>query len=155
MESRLVIKFPFQSVNEEQYILALHTQKSGAITNVLNAMDADTECFKYIEDHIDGKFNVYEYEGTLCGSVKAEDDDREDLFEPLCTSKLKFAIACQQFPTWLMALCDQAQSVSVGCLGVMLARNGIYLATPSSSTAVSGQAMRLSTTVMLSVLASR
>lgn len=113
MAYRLIIKFPFQSVNDEQYILAIHTQREGAMTNALSALDADTECFKHIEDRVDGKFYVYEYEGTLCGSVKAEDDDRKDLFEPLCTSKLKFAIACQQFPTWLMALCDQAQSVKV------------------------------------------
>lgn len=113
MASRLIIKFPFQSVNDEQYVIALHTQSDGNYAEALIAMDADTECFRHISDTIDGKYHVYEYEGMLCGSVTAEDDDRDDLFTPLATSKLKFNIACQQFPLWLMKLCTQVQSVKV------------------------------------------
>lgn len=113
MAFRLIIKFPFQSVNDEQYVIALHTQREEIFSDAMNAMNADTECFRRIGESVDGNYYVDEYEGLLCGSVTAEDDDRDDLFTPLATSKLKFNMACQQFPAWLMALCTQAQSVKV------------------------------------------
>ena len=113
MAYRLIIKFPFQSVNDEQYVLALHTQRESAFTEAMAAMNTDSECFTHISHSVDGKYYVDEYEGLLCGSVTAEDDDRDDLFTPLATSKLKWNIACQQFPLWLMKLCTQVQSVKV------------------------------------------
>lgn len=113
MAYRLIVKFPFQSVNDEQYILMLHAQGKNAYTAATEAMNADSECFKHVSTYTDDKYEVEEYEGMLCGSVKAEDDSRDDLFSPLAPSKLKFAIACQQFPTWLMDLCNDARNVKV------------------------------------------
>jgi hypothetical protein len=76
-------------------------------------MQHDNRCFKHIETLDDGKEKVYIYEGTLCGSVKAEDDSREDMFTPLASSKLSFNMACQDFPDWLMNLCNKATSMRV------------------------------------------
>ena len=113
---RLTIKFPFQSVNDEQYVLALHARAEGLATSVLatafNAM-LEERMFKFIKTYTVGDDRGDEFEGTLCGGVKAEDDDRDDMFEPLCSSKLKFNIACERFPSWLMDMCGYATDVRV------------------------------------------
>ena len=110
---RLIIKFPFQSVNDEQYVLALHTERDNPFVNAKDAMDAERDVFRHVADYTAAGASVSEYEGTLCGSVKADDDSREDLFSPLCPTKLKFNVACHQFPTWLMDLCGYATNVAV------------------------------------------
>lgn len=111
---RLIIKFPFQSVNDEQYVLVLHHEsEDNDYFHPIYAMQHDNRCFKHIETLDDGKKKVYIYEGTLCGSVKAEDDSREDMFTPLASSKLSFNMACQDFPDWLMNLCNKATSMRV------------------------------------------
>ena len=111
---RLIIKFPFQSVNDEQYVLVLHHEsEDNDYFHPIYAMQHDNRCFKHIETLDDGKEKVYIYEGTLCGSVKAEDDSREDMFTPLASSKLSFNMACQDFPDWLMNLCNKATSMRV------------------------------------------
>ena len=112
---KLIIKFPFQSVNDEQYMLVLLMKRLGAYANALAAMAADTRCFTKLDryDEDEGKTVVDVWEGTLCGSVRAEDDSRDDMFEPVCPSKLKFSIACQDFPAWLMDACGYARDVRV------------------------------------------
>lgn len=112
MAYKLIIKFPFQSVNGEQYMLAMHMTRSGYPANAIDAMDADSECFTHVET-IKDKDVIFIFEGTLCGSVRAEDDSREDMFSPLCASKLKFSLACQQLPSWLMDMCNFATNVKV------------------------------------------
>ena len=100
------IDFPFSNINDENYVLTLYASRTGAFANAISAMDADTKCFsKKTTQTIDGNV-VTSYEGTLVGDVIAEDDEREDVFQPLVASKLKFNMACQQFPTWLMDICD-------------------------------------------------
>lgn len=126
MAYRLIIKFPFQSVNDEQYVLAMYAGPSGAFTAAKDFMDADNRCFKYVNGYNASDESgdwVDEYEGTLTGSVTAEDDKRKDLFDPLCPSKLKFSIACQQFPAWLMDLCGYATNVRV----VLYASTGLAI----------------------------
>ena len=92
---RLIIKFPFQSVKDEQYVLALHHEsEDNNYFQAIYAMVNDKRCFRHIETLDDGKEKVYIYEGTLCGSVTAEDDSRDDLFTPLASSKLSFNMAC-------------------------------------------------------------
>lgn len=112
--NRLIIKFPFQSVKDEQYILALHHEsEDNNYVKPIMAMRSDKRCFRHLETLDDGKERVYIYEGTLCRSVTAEDDSRDDLFTPLASSKLSFNMACQDFPDWLMNLCSKATSMRV------------------------------------------
>lgn len=113
MANKLIIKFPFSSVNNEKYVLALQMKRASSYIAAWDAMEADTRCFTLLDQYISGEDIVMEYEGTLCGSVKAEDDARDDMFEPLCSSKLKFNIACQQFPSWLMDACVFARDIRV------------------------------------------
>ena len=115
------IDFPFSNINDENYVLTLYASRNGAFANAIDAMDADTRCFsKKNTQTIDGNA-ITSYEGTLVGDVIAEDDDREDVFQPLVASKLKFNLACQQFPTWLMDICDYYTNVKV----VLCAKSGM------------------------------
>lgn len=110
----ILIKFPFSSSNDEQYELCLYCAQSGAMSNAISAMNNDKRCFKFLEYQVIDSWNVRRtYEGTLAGDVIAEDDDREDVFNPLVASKLKFNMACQEFPTWLMDLCNYYTNVKV------------------------------------------
>lgn len=109
----ILIRFPFSSSNDEQYELVLYAARQGQFANAIAAMNADTKCFRHIGDETQGSLLVQSYEGTLAGDVISEDNDREDVFVPLVESKLKFNMVCQQFPTWLMDLCDYYTNVKV------------------------------------------
>lgn len=110
---RLVIQFPFSSMNDERYMLVLSASRNGAFTAATDAMDTDTRCFKHISTTtVDGDI-IKTYEGTLAGQVISSDDDREDVFKRLVSSKLRFNMACQQFPAWLMDLCNYYTNVAV------------------------------------------
>ena len=109
----LLIRFPFSSSNDEQYELVLYAARAGQYANAIAAMNADTKCFRHLGDETQGSLVVQSYEGTLAGDVISEDNDREDVFVPLVESKLKFNMVCQQFPTWLMDLCDYYTNVKV------------------------------------------
>ncbi|MBQ1774014.1 MAG: hypothetical protein IIZ97_07205 [Prevotella sp.] len=111
MSYTLIIKFPFRSVNDEKYTLALHTVSQSPMTAAKNAMLRDRRCFSHVTGQNTGDDWLDIFEGTLCGSVKAVDDARDDLFSPLCPSKLKFSIGCSEFPAWLMHLCNTATNV--------------------------------------------
>lgn len=104
--NHLIIKFPFSSVNDEAYVLALCLHSPGYIDNTLAALDADSEVFTHISTETDAGGSTFYYEGTLTGSVKVADDDREDIFEPIVASKLYFNMACQAFPEWLRQYTD-------------------------------------------------
>ena len=109
----ILIRFPFSSSNDEQYELVLYAAQAGQYANAIAAMNADTKCFRHLGDETQGTLVVQSYEGTLAGDVISEDNDREDVFVPLVESKLKFNMVCQQFPTWLMDLCDYYTNVKV------------------------------------------
>lgn len=115
----ILIKFPFSSINDEAYELNLYASNdSDDFSAAIAAMQADKRCFHYLETltipMIIGGNNVVDvYEGTLAGDVASEDNDREDVFVPLVESKLKFNMVCQQFPTWLMDICDYATNVKM------------------------------------------
>ena len=109
----LLIKFPFSSVNDEQYELSLYAARSGAFSNAISAMNNDSRCFKFVSTETVGSNVVTTYEGTLVGDVSSEDDTREDVFEPLVSSKLKLNMMCQTFPTWLMDICNYYTNVKV------------------------------------------
>lgn len=110
----ILIKFPFSSSNDEQYELCLYCARENSLDTAWVHMSADKRCFKFLNyEVIDGWNIMRTYEGTLVGDVIAEDDDREDVFDPLVASKLKFNMACQEFPTWLMDLCNYYTNVKV------------------------------------------
>lgn len=104
--NHIIIKFPFSSVNDEQYELALCMHAPVAMTNITAILNADSEVFQLISEESSGKETIHTYIGTLAGSVIASDDERSDLFEAMASSKLQFNMACQTFPEWLMPLCD-------------------------------------------------
>lgn len=116
----ILIKFPFSSINDEQYELSLFAARNGAFANAIAGMNADTRCFKYISTDTVSSHVVTTYEGTLVGDVTTEDDSRDDVFAPLVAGKLKFNMMCQTFPTWLMDLCDYYTNVKV----VLTAKKG-------------------------------
>ena len=122
----ILIKFPFSNSNDEDYELVLYSSRQSTdFTEAIAAMQSDSRCFKYIETitkplTLGGNNVITVYEGTLVGEVNSEDDEREDVFEPLVASKLKFNLMCQAFPTWLMDICDYYTNVKV----MLIAKNG-------------------------------
>jgi hypothetical protein len=101
-----IIKFPFSSVNDVQYTLALCLNDTNDFTGLNNLLREDRELFKKLPNgEYDGD-TVYNWQGTLTGSVAAVDDEREDMWTPLVCSKLMFNMACKDFPTWLMSYCN-------------------------------------------------
>lgn len=101
-----IIKFPFSSVNDQGYTLWVCLNALGDMTNLCDTIAADAEVFKRkTTQTVDGD-TIYNFEGTLSGSVKATDDEREDFWTPLVCSKLSFNMACETFPVWLMDFCN-------------------------------------------------
>ncbi len=101
-----IIKFPFSSVNDQGYTLWVCLNASGDMTNLCDTIAADAEVFsRKPTQTVDGD-TIYNFEGTLSGSVKATDDEREDFWTPLVCSKLSFTMACEAFPVWLIDYCN-------------------------------------------------
>ena len=101
-----IIKFPFSSVNDNNYTLALCLNDSNGFNEVNSFLANETELFVSKPTQIVTGDTVYNWEGTLSGTVKATDDERPDMWEPLVCSKLSFNMACENFPEWLMAYCN-------------------------------------------------
>lgn len=101
-----IIKFPFSSVNDHGYTLWVCLNASGDMSNLTDAIAADAEVFKRKPTQTVTGDTIYNFEGTLSGSVKVTDDEREDFWTPLVCSKLSFNMACETFPVWLMEYCN-------------------------------------------------
>ena len=101
-----IIKFPFSSVNDHGYTLWVCLNASGDMSNLTDAIAADAEVFKRKPTQTVMGDTIYNFEGTLSGSVKVTDDEREDFWTPLVCSKLSFNMACETFPVWLMEYCN-------------------------------------------------
>lgn len=101
----LDIRFPFSDINDEDFMLVMSVERETAFPVVLGALDND-RCFRHISTDKGEEDVVYTYEGTLTGDVLSKDDNRDDVFVPLVSSKLSFNMACQLFPWWLMDLCN-------------------------------------------------
>ena len=104
-----IIKFPFSSVNDSNYTLALCLNSEYDFDDVNKELGDDPELFTRKPTQLIGGETVYNWEGTLTGSVKATDDEREDMWTPLVCSKLSFNMACQDFPVWMMDYCNKNQ----------------------------------------------
>lgn len=102
----LIIRFPFSSVNDEQYMLAVCLHHPVSLQSVMDVLNADNQVFTPGLSYTDGTDNIYNYTGTLQGSVQVVDDERDDFYEPIVASKLTFNMACETFPEWLMQYCD-------------------------------------------------
>lgn len=102
----IIINFPFSSVNDEQYNLVMCLNSVGVPTAVNNLLLADDELFTPGLTSTSGNDTIYNWTGTLTGSVKAIDDEREDMWTPLVCSKLSFNMAVSDFPVWLMDYCN-------------------------------------------------
>jgi hypothetical protein len=101
-----IIKFPFSSVNDHGYTLWVCLNASGDMTNLTDAIASDSEVFRRKPTQTVMGDTIYNFEGTLSGSVKVTDDEREDFWTPLVCSKLSFNMACETFPVWLMEYCN-------------------------------------------------
>lgn len=99
------IDFPFSSINDNQYHMALILNGADTL-GVRDALKQDKEVFTAGGTRTVGGETVYDYTGTLTGAVKAIDDERSDFLEPLVQSKLSFNMAVQTFPDWLMPYCN-------------------------------------------------
>ena len=102
----LIIRFPFSSVNDEQYMLAVCLHNPVTLQPVMDVLNADSQVFTPGLSYTDGPDTIYNYTGTLQGSVQVVDDERDDFYEPIVASKLTFNMACETFPEWLMQYCD-------------------------------------------------
>ena len=102
----LIIRFPFSSVNDEQYMLAVCLHNPVTLQPVMDVLNADSQVFTPGLSYTDGTDNIYNYTGTLQGSVQVVDDERDDFYEPIVASKLSFNMAYETFPEWLMQYCD-------------------------------------------------
>lgn len=107
----IIIKFPFSSVNDEDYTLAMVINYPTSVSSILSVLNADTQVFTAGVSSSSGDDTIYNYTGTLTGSVKAVDDEREDLFEPLIASKLTFNMAVETFPAWLVGIAGEYTKV--------------------------------------------
>lgn len=114
-----IIRFPFSSINDEQYTLALCLCSTYDFDEVNKILDDDRELFTKKPSQSGGGDTVYNWEGTLTGTVKAVDDEREDMWTPLVCSKLSFNMAVSDFPTWLMEYCNNNRAK------VVLYKNGV------------------------------
>lgn len=102
----LIIRFPFSSVNDEQYTLAVCLHHPVSLQSVMDVLNADSQVFTPGLSYTDGTDTIHNYTGTLQGSVQVVDDERDDFYEPIVASKLTFNMACETFPEWLMQYCD-------------------------------------------------
>ena len=118
----LLIRFPFSSINDESFELIVYTVSNTDFNSVIDKLNADSRCFRFVSQQnvsIGGRTDLLTtYEGTLTGNVITADNDREDVFVPLVESKLKFNMACQTFPAWLMDLCNYYTNVGVMLLSI-------------------------------------
>ena len=102
----IIINFPFSSVNDEQYNLVTCLNSFGDPTAVNDILLADNELFTPGLTSTSGNDTIYNWTGTLTGSVRAVDEEREDMWTPLVCSKLSFNMAVSDFPVWLMEYCN-------------------------------------------------
>lgn len=118
----LLIKFPFSNANDESFELVIYTINETDFLRAIDTMNADSRCFRFVSQQnvsIGGRTDLLTtYEGTLTGDVITADGEREDVFAPLIESKLKFNMACQTFPAWLMDLCNYYTNVGVMLLSI-------------------------------------
>lgn len=101
----IIVKFPFSSINDNQYVLAV-CLNAPDVSAARAAILADREDFKQEATQLVGGETVYNFTGTLTGNVKAVDDERKDMYDPLVRSKLAFNMAVQTFPAWLFEYCS-------------------------------------------------
>lgn len=104
--NHIIIRFPFSSVNDEQYMLAVCLHYPVLLQPTLDALNSDSQVFTPGLSYTDGSDEIYNYTGTLQGSVQVVDDERDDIYEPIIASKLTFNMACETFPEWLMLYCN-------------------------------------------------
>ena len=102
----IVIRFPFSSINDESYVLTVVLNSASQPDAAMDMLAKERDFFASGLTTTDGTDTIYNYEGTLTGGVKAMDDEREDMFEPLVCSKLSFNVAVNDFPTWLIDFCN-------------------------------------------------
>ena len=84
----LIIRFPFSSVNDEQYMLAVCLHHPVSLQSVMDVLDADSQVFTHGLAYTDGTDNIYNYTGTLQGSVQVTDDESSAVKSNCC------AISC-------------------------------------------------------------
>ena len=78
-----LIHFPFSSINENKYTLVLCLNSNADFEEINKMLRDDSELFKQKATQLVTGDTVYNWEGTLTGSVKVTDDEREDSWTPL------------------------------------------------------------------------
>ena len=110
----ILLHFPFQSINETNYRLVVALNSTTDLEETTDFIaKMEPLFFKRLPFASSGNNTLYSFEGTLTGSVKVSDDERDDFFEPLVCSKLKFNMAVQQFPGWLLDFCRKRRAKAV------------------------------------------
>ena len=110
----ILLHFPFQSINETNYRLVVALNSTTDLEETADFIaKMEPLFFKRLPFASSGNNTLYRFEGTLTGSVKVSDDERDDFFEPLVCSKLKFNMAVQQFPGWLLDFCRKRRAKAV------------------------------------------
>ena len=113
MSYYIIINFPFRSINDTKYCLSVAINSSSDLSDVVDLICKDNPQVFRRGIYSSGEDVVHTVEGVLTGTVRAVDDEREDIFDPLVCSKLKFNIAVQVFPGWLMEYCKNRQVKAV------------------------------------------
>ena len=121
-----IIKFPFSSVNDNNYTLALCLNSNADFDEINKMLRDDSELFKRKTTELVTGDTVYNWEGTLTGSVKVTDDEREDSWTPLVCSKLSFNMAVSDFPTWLMPFCTNNRAKVILYRNIGLVKNEMW-----------------------------
>ena len=121
-----MIYFPFSSVNDNDYTLVLCLNGAADFDEINKMLRDSKELFTQMPSATSGSDTVYNWEGTLTGSVKVTDDEREDTWEPLVCSKLSFNIAVNDFPTWLMPFCTNNRAKVILYRNIGLIKNEMW-----------------------------
>lgn len=121
-----LIHFPFSSINENKYTLVLCLNSNADFEEINKMLRDDSELFKQKATQLVTGDTVYNWEGTLTGSVKVTDDEREDSWTPLVCSKLSFNMAVSDFPTWLMPFCTNNRAKVILYRNIGLVKNEMW-----------------------------
>jgi hypothetical protein len=117
MAISILIRFPISTVQyEDKYMLGIEMDYKATLqASIVN--DGG-----YVPNSALTTEAVLVYDGTLNGDTVIQTDGRDNLFDPLVTSKLKFNIVSHEFPSWLLEATDYYTDVRC-CLAVKGSKN--------------------------------
>lgn len=99
MAISILIKFPISTVQyEDNYMLGLEFDYNAVLESRINEDSA------FVESGSTSACLIYY--GTLNGDTIIQTDGRENIYDPIISSKLKFNLVSHNFPSWILEATD-------------------------------------------------